>query len=55
MVKTKTSILVEHDLWVQVKMHCAGLEICVSDYIERLIRRDIQVDPQDNYEPVKKD
>ena len=38
MVKQKTSIVVEEDLWQDVKIHCIKEKIDISDWLEKVIK-----------------
>lgn len=37
-----TSLKIDPELWKEVKKHCIDKEIDVSDYVENLIKRDMQ-------------
>ena len=42
MEKRTTSIKVDPDLWKKVKKHCIDKDMDVSDYIEGLIKSDLE-------------
>ncbi len=41
MERKATSIKVDVELWKQVKIHCVTESIDISDYLEKLIRKDL--------------
>jgi len=41
MPRKTTSIKIEPELWKKVKKYCIDKEIDVSDYIEKLIRKNL--------------
>ena len=41
MVKKKTSIIVDNELWIRVKLHCVACNKRVSDFVEELLRKEI--------------
>lgn len=42
MVRKTTSIKIDHDLWKKVKKHCIDKETDISDYLEELLRKDLE-------------
>lgn len=38
MTKQKTSIVIEEDLWQDVKIHCIKEKIDISDWLEKIIK-----------------
>jgi len=45
MDKKTTSIKVDPDLWKKVRKHCIDKEIDISEYLEELIKKDLQKKP----------
>ena len=44
MIKKTTSLKVDPVIWKQVKKHCLELDIYVSEYIEKLVIRDLKLE-----------
>lgn len=42
MVKKKTSLVIDEDLWKEVKKHCIDLGKDVSDWLEEIIKRELK-------------
>ena len=42
MVKKKTSLVIDEDLWQDVKIHCIKEKVDISDWIEGLIKRELK-------------
>ena len=42
MAKQKTSIVIEEDLWQDVKIHCIKEKIDISDWLEKVIKRKLK-------------
>lgn len=43
MPKKTTSIKIDSEVWKKVKMHCIEKDIDISEYLEKIIRRDLQL------------
>jgi len=43
MVRKTTSIMVDPELWKKVKLHCISNDIEVSEYLEKLIKKDLKL------------
>jgi len=43
MVKKTTSLKIDPLLWKQVKKHCIDQDMEVSEYIEKLIKKDLKL------------
>ena len=41
MVKKTTSIKIDPELWKSVRKHCIDTEEDISEYIERIIKKDL--------------
>ena len=41
MVKKKTSLVIEEDLWQDVKIHCIKQKKDISEWLEELIRKEL--------------
>jgi hypothetical protein len=41
MVKKKTSLVIEEDLWQDVKIHCIKNKIDISEWITELIKKEL--------------
>ena len=37
MAKQKTSIVIEEDLWLKLKLFCVKSKVDISDYLEKII------------------
>lgn len=42
MTKQKTSIVIEEELWQNVKIHCIKEKIDISDWLEKLIEKELK-------------
>ncbi len=42
MVRKTTSIKINPEIWKKVKLHCVGKEIDISDWIEKLIVKELK-------------
>jgi len=42
MVKQKTSIVIEEELWQNVKIHCIKEKIDISDWLEKVIKEKLK-------------
>lgn len=42
MVKKKTSLVIEEDLWQDVKIHCIKQNIDISDWLEKIIKDNLK-------------
>ena len=42
MVKKKTSLVIEEDLWQEVKIHCIKQKKDISDWLEKIIRKELK-------------
>jgi len=42
MVKQKTSIVIEEELWLKLKLFCVKNKIDISDYLEKIIDRSLK-------------
>ena len=42
MARKSTSIKFDEDLWKEVKKHCIDANLEVSEYLERLVRKDLR-------------
>lgn len=43
MERKTTSIKINPDIWKQVRMHCIQEDIDVSEYLEKLIKKDLKI------------
>lgn len=43
MAQKTTSIKIDVDLWKDVKLHCVKNDMDISDYLEKLIRKDLKI------------
>lgn len=41
MVKKKTSLVIEEDLWQDVKIHCIKEKKDISDWLEEIIKKEL--------------
>lgn len=41
-MRKTTSIKIDSDLWKKVKKHCIDLDIDISEYLEKLIKKDLR-------------
>ena len=41
-IKKTTSIKIDPDLWKEVKLYCIKEEIDISNYLEKLIKKDLK-------------
>jgi len=44
MAKKKTSLMIDEDLWQEVKIHCIKDKKDISDWLENLIRKNLKRD-----------
>ncbi len=42
MVKQKTSIVIEEELWQDVKIHCIKEKVDISDWLEKVIKEKLK-------------
>jgi hypothetical protein len=42
MVRKTTSLKIDEEVWKKVKIHCIQSDKDISDYIEELIKRDLE-------------
>jgi len=42
MVKKKTSLVIDDDLWQEVKINCIKNKIDISDWLEKIIRKELK-------------
>jgi hypothetical protein len=42
MGRKSTSIKIDEDLWDDVKHHCIDVKLEISEYLEKLIRKDLR-------------
>jgi len=42
MTKQKTSIVIEEELWLKLKLFCVKSKIDISDYLEKIIDRSLK-------------
>jgi len=42
MVKKKTSLMVEEDLWQEVKINCIKNKIDISDWLNKIIKKELK-------------
>jgi len=42
MAKKKTSLVVDEDLWQNVKIHCIKEKIDISDWLDKVIREKLK-------------
>lgn len=42
MNRKKTSLVIDEDLWQEVKIHCIKQKIDISDWIEDLIKKELK-------------
>lgn len=42
MVKKKTSLVIEEDLWQDVKINCIKNKIDISDWLEKVIKKELK-------------
>jgi len=42
MVKKKTSLVIEEDLWQDVKIHCIKEKIDISEWLEKIIKEKLR-------------
>ena len=42
MVKKKTSLVIDEDLWQDVKIHCIREKRDISEWMEELIRKELK-------------
>ena len=40
-MKKKTSVMVDDQLWKDVKIHCIGINKDISDYLEEVLKKDL--------------
>ncbi len=43
MVRKTTSLKIDEDLWKKVKIHCINESIDISEYIEKLVKKDLKL------------
>ncbi len=41
MAKKKTSLVIDENLWQDVKIHCIKQKVEISEYLEQLIKKDL--------------
>ena len=42
MVKKKTSLVIDEDLWEEVKIHCIRAKNDISEWLSELIRKELK-------------
>lgn len=42
MVKKKTSLVVDDELWQKVKINCIKNKVDISDWLEKIIRKELK-------------
>ena len=42
MAKKKTSLVIDEDLWQDVKIHCIKNKVDIQDWLEELIRKELR-------------
>lgn len=42
MVKKKTSLVIDEELWQNVKINCIKNKIDISDWLEKVIRKELK-------------
>ena len=42
MVKKKTSLVIDDDLWQDVKINCIKNKIDISDWLEKIIKKELK-------------
>ena len=42
MVKKKTSLVIDDDLWQEVKINCIKNKIDISDWLEKIIKENLK-------------
>jgi len=42
MAKKKTSLVIDEDLWQEVKIHCIRQKMDVSDWLSELIKKELK-------------
>ena len=42
MVKKKTSLVIDEDLWQEVKINCIKQKIDISDWLEKVIKKELK-------------
>jgi len=42
MAKKKTSLVIDEDLWQNVKIHCIKEKIDISDWLDKIIREKLK-------------
>jgi len=42
MAKQKTSIVIDEDLWQDVKIHCIKEKVDISDWLEKIIKEKLK-------------
>jgi len=42
MVKKKTSLVIDDDLWQEVKINCIKTKIDISDWLEKIIKKELK-------------
>lgn len=44
MSKKKSSVMIDEEVWIKMKLKCVKNKIDISDYLEELIKKDLKKD-----------
>ena len=48
MAKKKTSLVIDDDLWQKVKINCIKNKIDISDWLEKVIKKELKIKQKSN-------